>query len=65
MAKVNLSFVKTFVQTEEEGATFEEVCPVGTICRNSTVQSSDPMGGLNLDMKCTDGAELIGDGVRY
>jgi len=48
---------------EEEGATFEEECPVGTICRNATIIASDPMGGLNLDMGCTDGTEISGDGI--
>merc|ERR1739838_635086 len=48
---------------EEEGATFVDVCPVGTICRNSTIAASDPMGGLDVDMGCTDGTELIGDGI--
>lgn len=48
---------------EEEGATFEEICPTGTICRNSTIAASDPMGGLNMDMGCTDETEISGDGI--
>eukprot|EP00092_Neocalanus_flemingeri_P005010 GFUD01005387.1.p1 GENE.GFUD01005387.1~~GFUD01005387.1.p1 ORF type:complete len:334 (+),score=32.88 GFUD01005387.1:44-1045(+) len=50
-------------ETEDDGATFEEICPVGTICRNSTIAASDPMGGLNMDMECSDGKQLSGDGV--
>ena len=56
---------KSDIQDEEEGATFVEECPVGTICRNATIIASDPMGGLNLDMGCTDGTEISGDGVRF
>jgi len=48
---------------EEEGAVFVEECPEGTICRNSTLIASDPMGGMNLDMGCTDGTEISGDGI--
>jgi len=48
---------------EEDGATFVNECDPGIICRNSTFDSSDPMGGLNLDMKCTDGTLLEGDGI--
>ena len=32
---------------------------------NSTMIASDPMGGMNLDMGCTDGTEIYGDGVRF
>ena len=52
-----------FVKTTGEGAAF--TCPPGPICRNETVAGSDPMGGLNIDMGCTDGTELLGDGVGY
>jgi len=41
-------------------------CPIGAnsiICRpSSTAASGDPAGGLNLDMRCSDGTELKGDG---
>jgi len=50
-------------EDEEAGAEFVNECPEGTICRNSTSISSDPMGGLNMDMGCTDGTELVGDGI--
>jgi len=48
-------------QTTGEGAAF--TCPPGPICRNETVAGSDPMGGLNIDMGCTDGTDLVGDGI--
>jgi len=44
-----------------EGAAF--TCPPGPICRNETVAGSDPMGGLNMEMGCTDGVDLAGDGI--
>jgi len=31
---------------------------------NSTMIASDPMGGMNLDMGCTDGTEIYGDGIK-
>eukprot|EP00092_Neocalanus_flemingeri_P084175 GFUD01105703.1.p1 GENE.GFUD01105703.1~~GFUD01105703.1.p1 ORF type:complete len:330 (+),score=45.75 GFUD01105703.1:140-1129(+) len=49
--------------TTGAGAAFVQSCPVGIVCRNETTADSDPMGGLNMDMMCTDGTELIGDGV--
>jgi len=48
---------------EESGAEFVDECDPGVICRDETTISSDPMGGLNLDMLCTDETLLSGDGI--
>jgi len=45
------------------GAEFIDECPVGVVCRNITTSSSDPVGGMNVDMRCSDGSVLTGDGV--
>jgi len=45
------------------GADFVDECPVGVVCRNITKSSSDPVGGMNVDMKCSNGVTLTGDGV--
>jgi len=47
----------------EAGADFVDECPEGVVCRNITKSSSDPVGGMNLDMRCSDGVTLTGDGV--
>jgi len=46
------------------GAEFESSCEPGVVCRDITTSSSDPVGGMNVDMRCSDGTSLTGDGVQ-
>jgi len=38
-------------------------CPPGIVCRNHTAIASDPVGGMNVDMRCSDGTEFSGDAI--
>jgi len=56
-------FVTAESFSENGGGTTAAACPDGIICiaGGSTVNGNDPAGGLNMDVRCSDGTDLLGN----
>jgi len=48
---------------ENSGAVTGSACPTGLICATSFTSTNDPIGGMNLNAKCTDDVQLDGAAI--